>query len=415
MDDQPLRILYIDDDPDFLEIAVVFLGLSNISADTAVSGKDAIRILMEPNQYDAIISDYQMPQMDGITLLNEIRTRGIDTPFILFTGRGREEVVIKAIETGADYYVQKGGDTVAQFTELTHKIRQTVNQRTALKEKRELEEAFRLAFEGAHDAIFWADAKTGTLANCNQAAEKLIGMNRDEIIGKDHLILYPPDWAEYHQIRFTNAVANNEYPEQEVPVITRSGQEIPVRISYSVTRIGDSTIIQGIFYDISEKRKDQKDLVESENRFRALFDSLEVPTWEVDFSAVKNYFNSCRTAEGGSIRDYLNRHPEKIRYCMSLIRIIHINTATLKLFEVHTQEDAILSMISLFTEESWPVFGEQLIALDEGKLLFEAVSPVCDPLGKISHIFLRVTVEERHQETLSRVFVSYQSVTRLNR
>ena len=51
-----------------------------------------------------------------------------DIPFILFTGRGREEVVIEAINNGVDFYLQKGGDPKAQFAELGHKIKKAVNK-----------------------------------------------------------------------------------------------------------------------------------------------------------------------------------------------------------------------------------------------------------------------------------------------
>jgi len=82
-------------------------------------------------RYDAIISDFQMPEIDGITLLKEIRASGNTIPFIIFTGRGREDVVIEALNNGADHYIQKGGNPDAQFTELAHSIRRSVERRHA--------------------------------------------------------------------------------------------------------------------------------------------------------------------------------------------------------------------------------------------------------------------------------------------
>ncbi|MCX6699588.1 MAG: response regulator [Methanomicrobiales archaeon] len=61
------------------------------------------------------MSDYQMPDMDGIQFLIEVRAQVWKVPFILFTGRGREEVVTLAINNGADFYLQKGGNPDAQF------------------------------------------------------------------------------------------------------------------------------------------------------------------------------------------------------------------------------------------------------------------------------------------------------------
>ena len=83
---------------------------------------------MDWNRYDAIISDYQMPGTNGIDFLKSLRSKGNKMPFILFTGRGREEVVIEALNSGADFYLQKGGNPDAQFIELEHKVREAVGR-----------------------------------------------------------------------------------------------------------------------------------------------------------------------------------------------------------------------------------------------------------------------------------------------
>ena len=65
---------------------------------------------MARSHYDAVISDYQMPDVDGLQYLKKVRGTDKDLPFVLFTGRGREEVVIEAYNSGVSFYVQKGGD-----------------------------------------------------------------------------------------------------------------------------------------------------------------------------------------------------------------------------------------------------------------------------------------------------------------
>ena len=123
------KILYVDDDAELLEIGKLFLEMEDVfSVDTVLSARTALTLL-ESKTYDAIISDYEMPGMDGIAFLKTVRGTGSKIPFILFTGKGREEVVIEALNEGADYYLQKGGDPQAQFVEPTHKIRQAVEKR----------------------------------------------------------------------------------------------------------------------------------------------------------------------------------------------------------------------------------------------------------------------------------------------
>lgn len=126
-------VLYVDDETALLEVGKIFLeGSGALRLDTAESAKEAIEKL-NAGSYDGIISDYLMPRMDGLTFLQYIRASFGDLPFILFTGKGREEVAIEALNSGADYYLQKGGEPTAQYIELEHKIILAIQRRqTAL-------------------------------------------------------------------------------------------------------------------------------------------------------------------------------------------------------------------------------------------------------------------------------------------
>jgi len=135
-----ISILYVDDEPAFLDIMKISLERSGeCSVTTVQNAPDALRTLSE-RPYDAIISDYQMPGMDGIGFLKHLRSHGNKIPFILFTGRGREEVAIEALNNGADFYLQKGGDPRAQFAELANKVRYAASHRRAEKQVLDLQQ-----------------------------------------------------------------------------------------------------------------------------------------------------------------------------------------------------------------------------------------------------------------------------------
>src|SRR5665647_1139544 len=126
-----ISLLYVDDEPGLLDIGKLFLERGGeITVSTSPSALEAIRLLSEQS-FDAIVSDYQMPKMDGIQFLGEVRARFGSIPFILFTGKGREEVVIEALNNGADFYLQKGGDPKSQFAELSNQIKKAVDHRRA--------------------------------------------------------------------------------------------------------------------------------------------------------------------------------------------------------------------------------------------------------------------------------------------
>ncbi|MFH0968689.1 MAG: response regulator [Methanobacteriota archaeon] len=123
-----IQALYVDDEPLLLDIGKRFLEKSDkICVDTIESAFEALAKL-RTTKYDVIISDYEMPVMDGITFLKIVRAEYPLLPFIIFTGKGREEVVIEALNSGADHYIQKGGNLKPLFAELMHNIERAVER-----------------------------------------------------------------------------------------------------------------------------------------------------------------------------------------------------------------------------------------------------------------------------------------------
>lgn len=184
-------LLYVDDEPDLLALTRLFLERSGEFV--VVTCASASEALESPcfSRCDAIVSDYQMPEMDGIEFLKAVRERRMDVPFILFTGRGREEVVIEAINNGADFYLQKGGDPRAQFAELVHKVRQALSKRRTEAALTETEKRLGDIIDFLPDATFAID-REGQVIAWNRSIEELTGVRADEILGKgDHAYATP--------------------------------------------------------------------------------------------------------------------------------------------------------------------------------------------------------------------------------
>ncbi|HIJ06265.1 response regulator, partial [Methanocalculus sp.] len=179
--DPSISLLFVDDEPALLEIGKAFFERSaGFRVDTQETAIDALRLL-EMQSYDAIVSDYQMPDMDGIALLRALRERGDRTPFIIFTGKGREEVVIEAFEAGADFYIQKGGDPKSQFAGLERRVRKAVDLHRAERATRESEEKYRTLVDRASQMLFLHD-QHGALIDVNQKAIESTGYSREELL-----------------------------------------------------------------------------------------------------------------------------------------------------------------------------------------------------------------------------------------
>jgi len=123
-----------------------------------------------------------MPEMDGISFLKTLRENQFSEPFILFTGKGREEVVIEALNSGADFYLQKGGNPKAQFTELVNMIQKAVLKRRAELELLRVNQQSKSIIDHLPDPTFVVDAK-GTIIAWNLAIEKESGVSEVEVVG----------------------------------------------------------------------------------------------------------------------------------------------------------------------------------------------------------------------------------------
>ena len=183
MASHPISILVVDDEPDLCELTKEFLGMEeDFLVETVTSVKEAWGSLKE-RRFDIIVSDYQMPVEDGISFLKSLRGAGNKIPFILFTGRGREEVAIEALNNGADAYLQKGGHPAPQYTELGHRIRSINRRHKAEMALVDSESELRTLFESNPDAviIIGLDLK---IMDCNLAATNLLQLSKSEIIRK---------------------------------------------------------------------------------------------------------------------------------------------------------------------------------------------------------------------------------------
>ncbi|WP_058366499.1 PAS domain S-box protein [Haloparvum sedimenti] len=183
--DPSISVLYVDDDPALLDLTEQFLESENDAlAVTTAQGARAALDLLDERSFDAVVSDYQMPEMDGLELLRTLREeRDSDVPFIVFTGRGREEVAVEALNLGADRYLQKGGDPTAQYGVLVQAIEQEVEHhrtRTALERR---EQNLRITLESIGDAVIATD-ETGAIERMNGVAEDLTGWDREDAVGR---------------------------------------------------------------------------------------------------------------------------------------------------------------------------------------------------------------------------------------
>ncbi len=123
------RVLLVDDDPEVLDVIRILMQQKapELEIVTSETTRDALTKL-EQERFDMVIADYLMPDSTGLDLLEAIRSGGEEITFVVWTGHSSEDVAIKALNLGADYYILKGADIKEQF-DLVRDIIQKITSR----------------------------------------------------------------------------------------------------------------------------------------------------------------------------------------------------------------------------------------------------------------------------------------------
>ena len=178
-----LSVLVIDDQKSLLEVIRPLLErFGNMNVKTAVSAKEALDLLTS-NTYDAMVVDYDLPEINGIEFLKMVRAKGNTTPLIIYTGVGREYAAIEALNYGADFFLKKGDDVQDQLLDMVHMIRQAVDRRNMGRGPGTTQKILADAFNFFHQPAFVID-REGTVIVWNKGMAAMTGIREGDMLGK---------------------------------------------------------------------------------------------------------------------------------------------------------------------------------------------------------------------------------------
>lgn len=277
-EDKYLSILQVDDDPIVLTVSKEILETeNNFKIDTAQSTDEAIQKI-KINHYDAVVSDYEMPNKDGLAFLAELTQQGIKTPFILFTGKGREEVAVKALNLGAAGYFNKHGYPETVYGELSHGIKNAIQHNLQAQKAIENEKKYHSLFENMLNGFAYCkmifDKQNKPIdfeyLEVNEAFEKLTGLKREAVIGKKVSEAIPgtekanPELFEiYGRVALTGK--EEKFETYFKPLL--------MWLSISVY-CPEKSYFVAVFENITEAKKAKEALIESERRWATTLSSI---------------------------------------------------------------------------------------------------------------------------------------------
>jgi PAS domain S-box-containing protein len=300
-------VLYVDDEEVLLGINKIFLEKTgDFSIDTVTSALEGLKKIKELS-YDAIVSDYDMPHMNGIDFLKEVRSRHGSMPFLLFTGKGREEVVIEAVDNGVDFYIQKGQDVKAMIAELSHKIKRAIERRRFSDELDMSRQQMIDIINFLPDATFVRDL-SGCVIAWNLAMEKMTGISREDMLGKSDFEYALPFYHDRCPLHADMVLEENPAYRSRDPFFEQTGDTITSEVFIphfnngtgahlwiTASPLYDSkgTITGAIesFRDISDHYAVKRDLNISQEMIQGFADIIPVIIYEMDLNYILTFTN----------------------------------------------------------------------------------------------------------------------------
>ena len=272
-----IGVLHVDDEPGLAEIVAEFLEEIDprIEVTTENDAKDGLdRIFNSEDEFDCIVSDYDMPEINGQEFLELVREKRPNLPFILFTGKGSEEIASQAITAGVTDYLRKGTGT-DQYQLLAKQIENSVSRWRTQYRLNKIREQTDVLLEDS--PVMITVSIDGKCTFINQAgADLLEADSRESIIGREFLeIIHPIETEQEDEEIFLPEGRQGEgVANLERHLTTVDGTTKYVEVTARPIVFGGEDAILAIVKDITTRKQRENELRKREQQYRSVAENF---------------------------------------------------------------------------------------------------------------------------------------------
>jgi PAS domain S-box-containing protein len=312
-------ILIVDDDPDIGQGLHDLLEHEGYRVRVTTTGRDALAAA-QALHFDAVLLDLGLPDVDGLTVLKELHQLDAKVPVVILTAFTATERTVGSLAHGAFAYLTKPYNR----DELRATLRRAVGVRALAVRAERVEDAlsaseerFRSVVRSANDAIVIADGQ-GLIVTWNPAAERLFGFTAAEVLGQSLTLVMPARYREAHErgLERVRLTGHTRMVGQTVELhgLRKDGTEFPIELSLATWSTRDGLYYSGIIRDMTERKRAEEALRESEERLRLALDAGQLGIWDWDIQTgrvvwsdrVSQLFGRVLSSFPGSYEGYLS-------------------------------------------------------------------------------------------------------------
>ncbi len=287
-------------------------------------------------------------------------------------------------------------------------IRDVSEQEATRKSLRLLQAAFEAA---AHSTVI-ANAE-GRIVWVNPAFTTMTGYSADEAIGQMTSLLKSGEQdSKYYADLWQTILSGKTW---NGTLINRRKDGTVYLEKQAITPVvGESMSVEyfvAVKEDVTAAVQTQQNLRKTHDRYRRLFESSPLALYEEDYSVAKAYIDDLRSSGVTDLRAYCNDHPEALRSCASMIKIIDVNDAACEMVGATDKAELLGNLEKLFTENSFDDLREQLLWLAEGNLSYKAEVQNKTLNGDVLVVELSLNIATEFAESWSEVILNLTDVT----
>ena len=235
--------------------------------------------------------------------------------------------------------------------------------------------------------------ENNTLALMNPAFARMHGWTVEELTGRPVGDVFAPEARA--EVPGHIAIAHKEgHHSFEAIHIRKDGSRFPVLINLTAVKDKEGTVLYraASVFDITEQKKAQKTIEDSEQRYRYMFESASVAMFECDVSALKRAIDRLREEGVTDFRQYLVEHPSFVVEAVDSIILKDVNDRSVELFEAADKADLMRSLPRTFVPETYERLGEMVLALANDRDHFESETVFRTLSGKRLYTYFYASV-----------------------